>query len=202
LLRSVIDAVVQVPVAARTPPWDVVLGFSGWSTEAVQFLKGIQADNTTACWGSDKAFYETSVREPMAALLDQLSREFRRGTDRPSVPGRFWAGKSPHEAATCSASCGRADGRLDVHHRRPVDCLQSVDFNPKPVARHDAGTVPGRSEAGAAIGSALIVIFWMVVNVILGVSCRTRWSGRAERRSHSAARAGSRPGSRGVRVFS
>ncbi|HET7248027.1 MAG TPA: transposase, partial [Streptosporangiaceae bacterium] len=33
-----------------------------------------------------------------------------------------------------SASCGRVDGRLDVDHRRPVDCFQSVDFNPKPVA--------------------------------------------------------------------
>jgi len=38
-------------------------------------------------------------------------------------------------------SCGRADGRLDVHHRRPINCLQSVAFNPKPGARHNAGTV-------------------------------------------------------------
>jgi hypothetical protein len=32
-------------------------------------------------------------------------------------------------------------GWLDVQHRRPVDCLQSVVFNPKPVARRDAGTM-------------------------------------------------------------
>jgi hypothetical protein len=32
--------------------------------------------------------------------------------------------------AVCSVSGGRVDGRFDVHHRRPVDCLQGVDFNP------------------------------------------------------------------------
>jgi hypothetical protein len=37
------------------------MGFSGWSPEAVQFFKGLQADNTKACWGARKAFYETSV---------------------------------------------------------------------------------------------------------------------------------------------
>jgi hypothetical protein len=36
---------------------------------------------------------------------------------------------------------GPVDAPFDVHHRRLVDCLQSIDFNPKPVARHDAGTV-------------------------------------------------------------
>lgn len=46
---------------------------------------------------------------------------------------RFWA--------ACSASGGPVDGRLDVHYRRAVDCLQRVDFDPKPVARRDAGTV-------------------------------------------------------------
>jgi uncharacterized protein (DUF2461 family) len=46
------------------------VGFSGWSPEAVQFFKGLQADNTKA-WSAHKAFYETSVREPMAALLDE-----------------------------------------------------------------------------------------------------------------------------------
>ena len=78
----------------------------------------------------------------MAALLDELSGEFGPGRiARPRRDVRFRAGKSPGTTAACSASCGRVDGWLDVHHRRPVDGLQSVDFNPKPVARHDAGTV-------------------------------------------------------------
>jgi hypothetical protein len=57
-----------VPAAARPLlrmlPW----GFSGWSPEAVEFFKGLQADSTKAYWSARKAFYETSVREPMAAL--------------------------------------------------------------------------------------------------------------------------------------
>jgi hypothetical protein len=50
----------------------------------------------------------------------------------------FWA---VLRAWVCSASCVPADGRLDVQHRRLVDCLQGVEVNPEPVARHDAGTV-------------------------------------------------------------
>ena len=118
------------------------MGFAGWSPEAVWFFRGLQADNTRAYRSAHKAFCETSVREPMAALLDELSGESGPGRIAgPHRDVRFRAGKPPYTTAACSASCGRVDGRLDVHHRRPVDCLQSVDFNPKPRARHDAGTV-------------------------------------------------------------
>jgi hypothetical protein len=59
--------------------------------------------------------------------------------------------------------------------------------------------VQGRTSASAAgtgIGAALIIILWMVVEVILGVSCRIRRSGRAKKTWRSAAGAGSRPGGR------
>jgi hypothetical protein len=62
----------------QTPPSDVAMGFSGWSPEAVQFFRGLQAD-TKACWSAHEAFCETSVREPMAALPDELSGEFGPG---------------------------------------------------------------------------------------------------------------------------
>jgi hypothetical protein len=51
----------------------------------VQFFKGLPADNTKACWSAYKAFCETSVREPVAALLDELGGEFGPGR---MVPGR------------------------------------------------------------------------------------------------------------------
>src|SRR5215471_14823008 len=97
------------------------------------------------------AFCKTSVREPMAALLDELSGEFGPGRiagpplGRP-VPGgkppcKTPGGKPPCKTAVWSASCGRADGGLDVRHWRAFDGLQGIEFNPKPVARHDAGTV-------------------------------------------------------------
>ena len=75
-----------------------LMGFSGWSPEAVEFFKGLEADNTKAYWDSHKAFYETSVREPMAALLDELSGEFGPGRIvRPYRDMRFRAGKSPYK---------------------------------------------------------------------------------------------------------
>ena len=54
------------------------------------FFQGLQADNTTAYWSAHKAFYETSVREPMAALPDELSGEFDPGpVARPDRDVRF-----------------------------------------------------------------------------------------------------------------
>ena len=75
-----------------------LMGFSGWSPEAVEFFEGLEADNTKAYWDSHKAFYETSVHEPMAALLDELSGEFGPGRiARPYRDMRFRAGKSPYK---------------------------------------------------------------------------------------------------------
>jgi uncharacterized protein (TIGR02453 family) len=74
------------------------MGFSGWSTEAVEFFKDLQADNTKEFWGAHKAFYEASVREPMAELLQELSEEFGPGRiARPYRDMRFSAGKQPYK---------------------------------------------------------------------------------------------------------
>jgi uncharacterized protein (DUF2461 family) len=64
----------------------------------MQFFKGLQADNTKAYWSAHKAFYETSVREPMAALL--MSGAGNPARDRSPVPARdvrFRAGKPPYK---------------------------------------------------------------------------------------------------------
>ena len=74
------------------------MGFPGWSAEAVEFFEGLQADNTKAYWGPRKALYETSVREPMAGLLGELSGEFGPGRiSRPYRDVRFRADKSPYK---------------------------------------------------------------------------------------------------------
>jgi uncharacterized protein (TIGR02453 family) len=74
------------------------LGFSGWSPEAVEFFEGLRADNTKTYWGLHKEFYETSVRGPMADLLDELSAEFGPGRiARPYRDIRFRADKSPYK---------------------------------------------------------------------------------------------------------
>jgi uncharacterized protein (DUF2461 family) len=72
--------------------------FSGWPAEAVEFFKGLQADNTKAYWTAHKALYEASVREPMAELLGELSEEFGSGRiSRPYRDVRFRAYKSPYK---------------------------------------------------------------------------------------------------------
>ena len=74
------------------------MGFSGWSLEAVEFFEGLRADNTKAYWSAHRAFYETSVREPMAELLGELSEEFGPGRiARPYRDIRFRADKSPYK---------------------------------------------------------------------------------------------------------
>jgi len=74
------------------------MGFSGWSPEAVEFFEGLRADNTKTYWSAHKAFYEESVREPMAQLLAELSGEFGPGRiARPYRDMRFRAGKSPYK---------------------------------------------------------------------------------------------------------
>jgi hypothetical protein len=103
---------------------------------------GLRQSKAQAYWSAHQALYETSVRRPMAALFDELGGEFGPGRIAgPYRDVRFRAGKPPCKTAACRASCGRVDGRLGVHDRRPVDRLQRVEFNPEPVARPDAGPV-------------------------------------------------------------
>src|SRR5689334_7644318 len=84
-------------------PWNLPLklgrmAFSGWSPEAVEFFQDLQTDNTKAYWSAHKDFYEASVREPMAELLDELSGEFGPGRiARPYRDIRFRADKSPYK---------------------------------------------------------------------------------------------------------
>ena len=79
MLRSVIGAVVQGTRCREDSFLGGGHGFSGWPPEAVQFSGGLQADNTRAYWSAYEAFYETSVREPMAALPGELGGEFGPG---------------------------------------------------------------------------------------------------------------------------
>ena len=80
------------------------MGFSGWSPEAVGFFRDLRADNTKAYWSAHRDFYEVSVREPMAELLDELSGEFGPGRiARPYRDTRFRADKSPYKTEIYAA---------------------------------------------------------------------------------------------------
>jgi uncharacterized protein (TIGR02453 family) len=76
------------------------MAFSGWPLEAVEFFRGLQADNTKTYWNVYKARYEASVREPMAELLAALSDEFGPARiARPYRDVRFRVDKSPYKTA-------------------------------------------------------------------------------------------------------
>jgi uncharacterized protein (DUF2461 family) len=74
--------------------------FPGWPAAAVEFYRGLEADNSRAYWISRKDVYEESVRAPMEALLHELADEFGEGKIfRPNRDIRFSADKSPYKTA-------------------------------------------------------------------------------------------------------
>ena len=74
--------------------------FTGWPAEAVEFYRGLEADNSKAYWTARKADYDAFVLAPMQALLDDLAAEFGAGkVFRPYRDIRFSADKSPYKTA-------------------------------------------------------------------------------------------------------
>lgn len=78
------------------PPARAADRFSGFPVEAFEFYGTLADHNTRAWWQEHKVDYERLVRQPMIALLDELSEEF--GTPhvfRPYRDARFSKDKSP-----------------------------------------------------------------------------------------------------------
>jgi uncharacterized protein (DUF2461 family) len=50
--------------------------FRGWPEAALDFYRGIEADNTKAYWTDHKADYEAGVKAPFEALSDLVAAEF------------------------------------------------------------------------------------------------------------------------------
>lgn len=72
--------------------------FRGWPAEALEFFEGLRADNSKVYWHANKPVYESAVREPMLALLDDLADEFGQGRIfRPNRDVRFSPDKSPYK---------------------------------------------------------------------------------------------------------
>ena len=74
--------------------------FTGWPAEALDFYRGLEADNSKTFWTEHKQVYETSVLGPMEALLEDLAEEFGEARIfRPYRDIRFSADKSPYKTA-------------------------------------------------------------------------------------------------------
>ena len=72
--------------------------FRGWTDEAIEFLQGIELDNSKAYWTAHKDIYLTKVLAPMEVLLAELAPEFGEGhVFRPYRDTRFSPDKSPYK---------------------------------------------------------------------------------------------------------
>jgi uncharacterized protein (TIGR02453 family) len=83
------------------------VSFDGFPDEGLVFYEGLEADNSKTYWTRHKADYETHVRGPLLALLEELGPEF--GTAkvfRPYRDVRFSNDKTPyktHQGAVIAA---------------------------------------------------------------------------------------------------
>jgi uncharacterized protein (TIGR02453 family) len=74
------------------------VSFEGFPDEGLVFYEGLEADNSKTYWTRHKADYDTHVRTPLQALLDELAPEF--GTAkvfRPYRDVRFSHDKTPYK---------------------------------------------------------------------------------------------------------
>ncbi len=74
------------------------MSFEGFPDEGLVFYEGLEADNTKTYWTRGKSSYETHVRGPLLALLEELAPEF--GTAkvfRPYRDVRFSNDKTPYK---------------------------------------------------------------------------------------------------------
>ncbi|HEX4725525.1 MAG TPA: DUF2461 domain-containing protein [Pseudonocardiaceae bacterium] len=75
--------------------------FTGFGEHAIDFYDGLNADNSKAYWTDNRETYESDVRAPMQALLDDMIAEFGDfGTSkifRPYRDVRFGKDKTPYK---------------------------------------------------------------------------------------------------------
>src|SRR5215472_18055195 len=74
--------------------------FRGFPAQAFEFYARLGADNSRQYWAANRDVYETCVRGPLQALLDDIAAEFCSGpvsVFRPNRDIRFSADKSPYK---------------------------------------------------------------------------------------------------------
>ena len=88
-------------------------GFAGFGDHALDFYLGIEADNSKAYWSAHRHVYDRDVREPMEALLAELTAEFgdfgAPKVFRPYRDVRFARDKTPYKTH-CGAVFERGRG--------------------------------------------------------------------------------------------
>lgn len=74
--------------------------FAGWPRTAIDFYRGLEAENTRPWWLAHKATYDTDVRAPFDALSELVADEFGPlKVFRPNRDTRFSKDKTPYKTA-------------------------------------------------------------------------------------------------------
>lgn len=73
------------------------MAFAGFPAEAVRFYEGLIAENNRTYWLANKPVFETAVRAPMLALLDELADHGPYHLFRPNKDVRFSKDKTPYK---------------------------------------------------------------------------------------------------------
>ena len=72
--------------------------FRGWSDEALDFYRRLEAENNRTFWTANRATYEAEVKAPFEALSDLVADEFGPlKVFRPNRDVRFSKDKSPYK---------------------------------------------------------------------------------------------------------
>ncbi|MGQ0831009.1 MAG: DUF2461 domain-containing protein [Microthrixaceae bacterium] len=86
------------------------MGFSGFGKGAVGFFEELAANNARDWWLANRARYDTEVRGPLEALLEDLAGEFGEAkVFRPNRDTRFSSDKSPYKT-NAAAVASEGDG--------------------------------------------------------------------------------------------
>lgn len=128
------------------------MAFRGWTTDALDFYDGLEADNSKTYWTEHKATYDEKVYAPMAALLEELEDEFGPGrVFRPYRDVRFSSDKSPYKT-TIAASIG-GDSYVQLSARGLMAGRGNWRMEPDQLSRYREAVAAEAS--GAALARAI-----------------------------------------------
>lgn len=80
------------------------MAFKGWPTSMVEFYSELEVNNSKEFWTANKDVYDTDVKAPMAALVEELAEEYGEAKIfRPYRDVRFSKDKTPYKTQIAAA---------------------------------------------------------------------------------------------------
>jgi uncharacterized protein (TIGR02453 family) len=130
------------------------MAFQGFPAEGFGFYQRLETDNSRSFWDAHKSDYQTYVREPVLALVDELEADFGLATVfRPQRDTRFSADKSPYK--TYQGAFVERNPGTGLYLQVSADCLMAGggfhSHAPDQVERYRAAVDSGRSGPKLAV---------------------------------------------------